>query len=60
MSKNDALSYGLVGYLYRWLRNGGAVAIATGLYLIGPLAYHAVQDGRAEAEVLRLEIACIA
>jgi hypothetical protein len=60
MRKNDALSFGLIGYLYRWLRDGGIITIATGLYLIGPLAYHALQNGRTEARVVRLEIACVA
>jgi hypothetical protein len=59
MSHSTVLQSGLIGYLYRWLRNGGVVAIATGLYLIGPLAYHAIQDGRAGAEVVRIEIECV-
>ena len=58
MSKNAVLSYGLIGYLYRWMRNGGVVAIAISAFLAGKNVYHVTFDGRAEASVLRIEIVC--
>ena len=43
------LKRGLVGYLYRWLRNAGVIATVTGLGFIIANAYQATHDGQADA-----------
>ena len=58
MTNNPLLSFGLIGYLYRWMRNGGVIALATSAVLVGKNVYHLTFDGRAEATVLRIEIVC--
>ena len=59
MIRHSALKTGLVGYVYRGLRDGGFVAIATGMWMFGATLYAALQSGRAEATVTAIEIACI-
>lgn len=59
MRNASALHAGLIGYLYRWLRNAGLVAFAGGGLLLGVETYHEVHDGRADATVTSLEIACV-
>lgn len=59
MRDASALHLGLIGYLYRWLRNAGLVAVAGGAMLLAVEGYHVVQDGRADATVTALEIACV-
>ncbi len=59
MRHDTVLKSGLAGYLYRWLRNGGVVALTIGLGWIGLSAIHAVMDGRARATVTGLEIVCV-
>lgn len=55
---NIVLKRGLIGFLYRWLRNVGVIAAVTGLGFIIADAYRVTHDGRAEATVKRIEIAC--
>lgn len=59
MRNAHALKSGLVGYVYRWLRNAGVVAVVSGGGLLVNDAYHAHQDAPAEATVTALEIACV-
>ena len=49
---------GLIGYIYRWLRNGGLVAVVMGGGWLTLDATHALQDGRADATVSGIEIVC--
>lgn len=53
------LKQGLVGFVYRWLRNAGVVATVTGLGFIIANAYMDATYGRADASVQRIEIACV-
>ncbi len=41
------LKRGLIGFVYRWLRNAGAVATVTGLGFLLAYSYQATHDGRA-------------
>ena len=59
MRHDTVLKSGLAGYIYRWLRNGGVVALVAGAAMIGIDGYHALSDGRAEATVTGIEIACV-
>ena len=59
MRRDTALKSGLIGYLYRWLRNGGIAMTATGLGLIGINVYHEITDGHAEATVQYFEVRCV-
>ena len=59
MHDDGAFKSGLAGYLYRWLRNGGVVALTLGIGWIGFSATHAMTDGRAAATVTGLEIVCV-
>lgn len=58
LASDNVLKIGLVGFVYRWLRNAGVVALAYGTWLIASSAYQDAQDGRARATVSRLEVAC--
>jgi len=53
------LKRGLVGYLYRWLRNAGVIATVSGLGFLIAHAYQATHDGRADATVARIDMACV-
>lgn len=58
MSGRSPLKTGIVGYLYRALRDGGIIAIASGLWMFGATLYPAMRAGRAEATVTAIEIGC--
>ena len=58
MNGTDALNEGLVGYLYRWLRNFGIGMTLTGAVLLGLDLRHASEDGRAMANVQGLVVMC--
>ena len=58
MNGTEALNEGIVGYLYRWLRNFGFGMTLTGLVLLGLDLRHASEDGRAMANVQGLVIMC--
>ena len=59
MRNASVLKSGLVGYVYRWLRNAGVVAVAGGAGPLAVNAYHGTYDGRTDATVSALEIACV-
>jgi hypothetical protein len=58
MSGRSALKTGIVGYVYRGLRDGGVIAIATGAWMFGATLYPAMKAGRTEATVTGIEISC--
>ena len=59
MNGSEALNEGLVGYLYRWMRNFGIGITLTGAVWLGLDLYHASQDGRALATVQGIEVMCV-
>ena len=59
MSNDSVLKSGLVGYVYRWLRNAGVVLFLSGAALVAVNAFQAFSDGRATATVTGLEIDCV-
>jgi hypothetical protein len=59
MHNDTVLKSGLAGYIYRWLCNGGVVALTVGIGWIAFSAYHAITDGRAVATVTGLEVVCV-
>jgi hypothetical protein len=58
MSGRSALKTGIVGYVYRGLRDGGVIAILSGAWMFGATLYPAMKAGRAEATVTGIEISC--
>jgi hypothetical protein len=58
MSSATVLKTGLVGYVYRGLRDGGLIALTAGFWMLGSTIYPAMHDGRAEATVTGIEIDC--
>ncbi len=58
MNGRSSLKTGIVGYIYRALRDGGVIAIATGLWMFGATLYPAMKAGRADATVTAIEIGC--
>ena len=59
MDRPSALRTGLIGYLYRWLRNGGVAAVVSGIGLIGFNVSHEMADGHADATVQYFEVRCV-
>jgi hypothetical protein len=55
----SVLKSGIVGYVYRWLRNAGIVAVAAGTGLLASDVYHTSLDGHAQATIVRLDIQCV-
>ena len=53
------LKRGLIGFVYRWLRNAGVVATVTGIGFIVANIYMDATYGHADAKVQRIEIACM-
>lgn len=53
------LKQGLVGFVYRWLRNAGVLATVTGFGFIIANAYMDATYGHADATIQRIEIACV-
>lgn len=58
LASNPVLKTGLIGYLYRWLRNAGALALAGGFWLMGSGFYYASRDGHAQARLTRVDVTC--
>lgn len=58
LASNPVLKTGLVGYLYRWLRNAGVLALAGGFWLMGSSFYYASRDGHAQARLRRVDVTC--
>jgi hypothetical protein len=58
MSGPSVLKFGLVGYVYRGLRDGGFVAIATGVWVLAGTLIPAINDGRVDATVIDIEAGC--
>lgn len=58
MPTSPALKTGLVGYLYRWVRNAGILALLSGTALISNAAFRHAGDLHTVATVSHLEIAC--
>lgn len=58
MTAPAALKTGLVGYLYRWIRNAGIVAFLSGTIMLLHSVHGEVVNQSAIASVSRIEIAC--
>lgn len=52
------LKTGIVGHVYRALRDGGVLAIATGVWMFASTLYPALTGERATARVVNIEIGC--
>lgn len=58
MTAPVALKTGLVGYLYRWIRNAGIVAVLSGAAMLAYAMHGMAVNQRAIASVSRIEIEC--
>lgn len=58
MTTPQVLKVGLVGYLYRWLRNAGVIALVSGAAVLAFTVDRTAGDQRAMATVSRTEIVC--
>lgn len=54
----SALKTGIVGHVYRALRDGGILAIAAGVWMFASTLYPALMGERATARVVNIEIGC--
>ena len=54
----SALKTGMIGHVYRVLRDGGMLAIATGVWMFASTIYPALKGERATARVTNIEIGC--
>jgi hypothetical protein len=58
MRDATVLKTGLLGHIYRALRDGGVIAVVAGLWMLGATLYPALNDGRADATVTGIEFGC--
>lgn len=54
----SVLKTGFIGHVYRAVREGGLLAIATGLWMFASTLYPALKGERATARVTNIEIGC--
>ena len=54
----SVLKTGMIGHVYRALRDGGVLAIATGVWMFASTIYPALTGERATARVTNIEIGC--
>lgn len=54
----SALKTGMIGHVYRALRDGGMLAIAAGVWMFASTIYPSLKGERATARVTNIEIGC--
>lgn len=54
----SVLKTGMIGHVYRALRDGGVLAIATGVWMVASTIYPALTGERATARVANIETGC--
>ena len=54
----SALKIGMIGHVYRALRDGGMLAIAAGVWMFASTIYPSLKGERATARVTNIEIGC--